>query len=441
MRELCFAAWLLLCMPLLLLASPQSAWAQARQVVTIEDAKSRHVAAVLDNTTWPDEARFDSFLVGVYGEDAVLAAVLQQSLASIRIRGKPIRVASFDSLASAAASHILLLKRSQNGRLAEIRRTLSGSGTLIFSDAAQDRDNIMVNFTYPSENRVAFELSARRMMEAGLSLSRELLMFGGDKLDLVNAYEVTERQLEQARALAAEQQQRLEDQQQRLALQNATIERQLSEMATNRRELEESGRQLAGVRDLLEDSVRQIGANARELKDKEQILAEREASIARYSQRIEENQQRLVDQQRSIDEQELRIAEQGSILVTQLSTIESQRFFLTAIASALLLVLLLIALTFRAYRSKYRIAVQLAAKSGELEVANSKLLEMTEAKSLFLSTMSHEIRTPMNGVIGMAELLEGTRLSRQQNEYVVADPEIRRFPARPHQRHSRFLED
>ena len=44
----------------------------------------------------------------------------------------------------------------------------------------------------------------------------------------------------------------------------------------------------------------------------------------------------------------------------------------------------------------------------------------SEAKSRFLATVSHEVRTPLNGILGIAELLGGTAMDREQLAYVEA---------------------
>ncbi len=71
-------------------------------------------------------------------------------------------------------------------------------------------------------------------------------------------------------------------------------------------------------------------------------------------------------------------------------------------------------------QSKVEAEEALLSTNKQLEEAIQQAEKANIVKSQFLASMSHEIRTPMNGMMGMLQLMQYTKLTQEQKEYLEA---------------------
>ncbi len=354
--------------------------------------KTALVYAISQHFEWPVFAQTDSFLIGVYGTDAVMDQSLKQIEKRI-IKGRPVKVLSFPELHNIRKTDILFVNYNRNYEIDKVYRLIKSTNTLLITDRYEDQQTVMINFVHDGNNKISFEINKRNIDEEQIIMSPKILLLGGTEIDIRELYLQTEKVLELEKTRVIQIENQLKSKEKELNLLNEQIDSLENNIQLQNSVIQQQqdGINLQKKRLLtLQDSLHHI---SRQTESMHQLLDSLNQSLLHGNSEKNALDQQLAERNKEVDmaNQKLdllygSITQKEKILHQQVKEIRYLRRSRQIIFTALILFLILIVTVLRSYqtirRKNHQIKIQselVLEQKDELLQANEELKVQKEA--------------------------------------------------------------
>ena len=388
------------------------------------DGVARHQVSVAyvynfaKNVEWPALGK-KQFRIAVYGNaDPALVDAFDSLKQRTRIQDLPIEVFYIPTLKAVDEYDLVYMLQSNKGLLDDFYAVADSKPVLLVTEGYTDPALVMINLQ-AIDNKIKFEVNKSNIINQGLKPLPELILNGGNEIDVAALYREGQSSLIKLQKQLASREKRLSNLEQKILQQEMLNEELQKKMQLLNHEIQKSSDQINLQTQVIQQQDKQIERASHEktgllteIKTRTEQLDSQQHMLSEVMKKIEQGEGRVKALDQVIKNQESRLLEQDHAITNLDQTVTNQKRSLFYSWALVLLGLLLIITIWFAYLIKRRDNRRLANHAQDLQFAKDRLLiakrkadEASKAKSDFLSLMSHELRTPLQAIIGYTEVV------------------------------------
>ncbi|MBN1252949.1 MAG: DUF4154 domain-containing protein [Bacteroidales bacterium] len=364
------------------------------------------------NVEWTNEENIDKFIIGIYGSNTLLIQEFENLSKIRKIKNKPFSVINFKKTKDIQPTQILFVENSYNDEIKNIFENTT-KNTLIVTDQCPDKSYIMINLLPLNEGTKRFELNTSNANEAGITLLKELLKYGGTEVELRGLYSATEKALKKEKEKLEMQRAELEQQTRELMRlkednkkerlenekQKEINKKQKDEIDAQKEELAIQEIKLSDIQDNLSIQQEKLAFNNKTLENQEGKIKEQTDKVNKLNEETKIQLAILEKARAEIQNKDVAIGEQNVL-------IEFQRTILFIFIALTVLVLVLAFFTWRSSRLRKKINDELRTKNIAIykqkeEIENQQ--KQTEILNIELEKLSIVASKTENAVTIMDE--------------------------------------
>ncbi len=321
--------------------------------------RAEYILYIINNVTWPEDAEFDEFVIGVLEAEPYISKELEiQSKGKTTADGKPVTIKMFSDINDLTPTQMLYVNRIEGYDISRVLREVSGKGTLLISENYEFQTS-MINFLIVND-LLRFEINLARMESEGF---RAAPLFAAQSIkresDWVNLYHQVEDMYFREQEIVRQQSLEIKEQQEIIAKQLSVIEEQDAEIYEQQQQILQQTERLDRLNSVISEREKELDAAV-------EVLDEKTKQINKSIEQIRIAEKELKSKTEEVLQKEKMIDEQDKLLIAQLQEIEKQKVIIVLAGILLVILIGLGYFIYRSYLIKKRANIALKQKNEQI---------------------------------------------------------------------------